>query len=191
MRNSIRPQVSVFIATSLDGFISRTDGRIDWLEAQNGRVPPGEDCGYGAFYSRVDVLVLGRASFEKVLSFPEWPYGPKPVVVLSSRPEQVEVPDFLRGTVSVTDESPSGLLERLSTEGFKHVYLDGGRTIQSFLSEGLVDHLTVTLIPVLLGSGRPLFGPLPQDMGLKLCSTQSYPFGFVQLSYEPEKQLKN
>ncbi len=174
---------------SLDGFIAREDGGIDWLEAYNGRLPQGEDCGYGAFFSQVDVLVLGRASFEKVLGFPEWPFGTKPVVVMSSRPTQVAIPESLRASVSVTAERPQVLLERLSKEGFSHVYLDGGKTIQSFLREGLVDQLIVTVIPVLIGKGRPLFGELPRDQGLKLCRSRSYEFGFVQLTYEPERPI--
>lgn len=180
----MRPRVRVFIATSLDGFIARDDGRIDWLEQANRLVPPGEDCGFGAFFSETDVLVLGRKSFETVLGFREWPYGKKPVVVVSSRPESVRIPEPLRTTVSVTSEGPQALVARLAELGFTQLYLDGGSLIRSFLAEDLIDELTVTQIPVLIGSGRPLFGGTHADFWLNLKTVRPYEFGFVQLRYE-------
>ena len=174
-------QCSVYIATSLDGFISRTDGSIDWLNKVNGAVPEGEDCGYAAFMSSVDVLVMGRNTFEQVLTFDHWPYEGRRVVVLTSRP--LTVPTSLASTVVVSTESPRSLVKRLSSEGAKHLYVDGGRTIQGFLAAGLIDHLTITVIPVLLGSGRPLFGSLDRDRKLTLVSSKAYAFGFVQTTY--------
>jgi dihydrofolate reductase len=177
----MRPQVSVFIATSLDGFIAREDGAIDWLEAANATVPPGEDCGYAAFAASVDGLVMGRHSFETVLGFAPWPYGDKRLVVLSRGP--VAIPEALAGTVTASSEAPEALVERLGAEGVRHVYVDGGITIQRFMAAGLVDEITVTLIPILLGAGRPLFGPLPGDRNLTLLGSRQYDFGFVQLHY--------
>lgn len=174
-------KASVFIATSLDGFISRKDGSIDWLNEANQLVTAGEDCGYKVFSESVDVLVMGRHTFDLVRTFDAWPYGDKRVVVLSSR--AVEIPDDWRKTVSSSSEAPDVLLQRLETEGFRHVYVDGGITIQRFLAAGLINELTVTLIPVLLGEGRPLFGPLEKDVKLKLVQSKVYEFGFVQLTY--------
>lgn len=176
-------RASVFIATSLDGFISRPDGSIDWLLEANKLAPEGEDCGYGAFSASVDVLVMGRSTFEQVVTFDPWPYADKRVVVLSRGP--VAIPDRLAPTVSCSSEAPRALLERLALEGHRHAYIDGGVTIQRFLAEGLVDELTITVIPVLIGRGRPLFGPLPADLELSLVRCKSHDFGFVQMVYRP------
>ena len=172
---------SVFIATSLDGFISRSDGSIDWLNEANTVVPAGEDCGYAQFMSTVDALVMGRNTFEQVLSFEEWPYGSKPVVVLSRHLRSL--PKHLPPTVSLSAEAPAALVARLLTEGLRHLYIDGGLTIQSFLTENLIDEMTITTIPVLLGSGKSLFGPLQRDVQLKLLSSKAFEFGFVQSKY--------
>lgn len=172
---------SVFIATSLDGFIARSDGRIDWLNDANALVPPGEDCGFAEFLSSVDALVMGRNTFEQVLSFPEWPYGSKPVVVLSHSLRSL--PAQAPATVILSAESPAALAERLSAEGLRHLYVDGGGTIQSFLMANLIDAITITVIPVLLGSGKPLFGPLQSDVHLQLLTNRAYDCGFVQSTY--------
>jgi len=174
-------RASVFIATSLDGFISRQDGSIDWLNEANGSVTPGEDCGYKAFADGVDVLVMGRHTFDLVRTFDAWPYGEKRVVVLSS--QAVDIPKDWSSTVSHSSEAPEVLLRRLESEGFKHAYIDGGITIQRFLRAGLIDEITITLIPMLLGAGRPLFGALEKDLKLKLLRTKAYEFGFVQVTY--------
>ncbi|MEZ4299054.1 MAG: dihydrofolate reductase family protein [Polyangiaceae bacterium] len=174
-------RASVFIATSLDGFIARDNGGIDWLDQANGTVTPGEDCGYKAFISSVDVLVMGRGSFEKVLTLGPWFYGELRVVVLSRT--GVEIPEALAKSVSVSGEAPRALMERLAAEGARHVYVDGGLVIQSFLREGLIDEMIVTTIPVLIGSGKRLFGELPGDVWLSHRSTIAYSFGFVQSKY--------
>lgn len=173
-----------FIATSADGYIARDDGSIDWLLTQQARVPEGEDCGYAAFIAGVGALVMGRASYEQVLGFAEWPYGSLPVVVLSRR--GVAVPAALQGRVQISHEAPLALLQRLHAQGVPAVYVDGGLTLQSFLREGLLDELTVTTVPVLLSRGRPLFGPLPQNLGLVLRRVQHWPFGFVQCTWVPQ-----
>lgn len=172
---------SVFIATSLDGYIAREDGDIGWLDRANANIPEGEDCGYNDFISSVDVLVMGRNTFEKVLSFNEWAYGSKPVVVL--RRGQVSIPPSISATVSASSEHPRELVDRLANEGATHLYIDGGLVIQSFLREGLIDEITITVIPVLLGSGKPLFGCLDNDIELTHIATKTYEFGFVQTKY--------
>lgn len=174
-------KASVFVATSLDGFIARPDGSIDWLNEANAVVPRGEDCGYAEFIESVDVLVMGRNTFETVLTFDEWPYGDTRVVVLSSRP--LSIPAMLPATVSASSESPNMLVERLAAEGARHLYVDGGITIQRFLAAGLIDDITITLIPVLLGRGRPLFGPMENDITLAHAATRTFDFGFVQVKY--------
>ena len=180
------PECNVFIATSLDGFISRPDGSIDWLDEANALVPAGEDCGYGQFMAGIDVLVMGRNTFEQVLTFGEWPYGATPVIVLSR--SLTSLPAHLPGTVSLSAEEPAQLVQRLSAAGLEHLYIDGGLTIQSFLAAGLIDEITITLIPILLGSGKPLFGPLSGDVHLELVSSRAYDFGFVQNRYRVVKK---
>lgn len=177
----MKPKVSVFIATSLDGYIARKDGDIEWLNEANASVPKGEDCGYGALMQSVDTLVMGRNSYEKVRSFGCWPYGNTPVIVLSSNP--IEFPEGSPKTIQHSSEHPRALCERFSRDGVKHVYIDGGITIQRFLSAGLVDELTITVIPVLLGDGIPLFGPMASDVALTFIGAKAYDFGFVQLRY--------
>ncbi|MCK6550715.1 dihydrofolate reductase family protein [Myxococcota bacterium] len=173
----------MFIATSLDGFIARTDGRLDWLDRANTRISNPDELGYPAFMETVDVLVMGRLTYETVLGFGgEWPYGDKRIVVLSSRP--VEIAGQLAKTVSCSSETPSELLRRLGAEGARRIYLDGGVTIQRFLAAGLVDDLTITIIPVLLGEGRRLFSSLPGDVLLELTDARAFDGGFAQLRYQ-------
>lgn len=172
---------SVFIATSLDGFIARDDGSIDWLMAANASIPEGEDCGYAAFMSSVDVLIMGRHTYDQVAGFEPWPYEGKRVVVLTAR----EV-DFRQGPniqLEKSSEAPQELLKRLSAEGCQHAYVDGGKVIQSFLSSSLIDRLTITTVPVLIGKGRPLFGSVSNDVKLKLAHSKAYEFGFIQTTY--------
>ena len=172
---------SVFIATSLDGFISRDDGCIDWLIKANALVRPGEDGGYKSFISTVDGLIMGRNSYEKVLSFDEWPYRNIPVVVLSS--QTITIPEQLRPFVSSSAETPTALVQRLSKQETKHLYIDGGMTIQGFLANNLINEMTIILVPVLLGSGRSLFGSLKQDIELQHLATRTIDGGFVQIKY--------
>lgn len=173
---------SVFIATSLDGFIARNSGSIDWLEKANESVAPGEDCGYSKFMADVDALVMGRNTFEQVLTFDPWPYDSIPVVAVLSK-RGIALPSGLPPGVSVTNEAPRTLVERLTEQGARKIYVDGGLAIQSFLATGLIDDITITVIPVLLGSGKPLFGPLPADVRLAHENTTVFEFGFVQSRY--------
>ena len=174
-------RATVFIGTSLDGFIAREDGGIDWL-IDDEYSAPGEDYGYAPFFETVDALVLGRNSYELVRTFPEWPYGTKPVVVLTSRP--LEIPDELRETVSTLGGAPQAIVAALEERGIEHIYLDGGMTVQRFLAEGLVQRMIITRVPVLIGRGIPLFGDLPHDVKLRHVRTQTYPTGLVQSEYE-------
>lgn len=171
---------SVFIATSLDGYIARSDGSLDWLPGSDGK-GGGEDYGFGAFFASIDTLVMGRKTYELARSFDEWPYQGKNVVVLSSG--FVQMPVEIGAGVTGTSASPAQLLQHLAAQGARHVYVDGGRAIQSFLRDNLIHELTITRIPVLIGVGIPLFGPLPHDVALQHMETKAYESGFVQSRY--------
>jgi dihydrofolate reductase len=177
---STKLKVSVFIATSVDDFIARPDGDVAWLH-ETEPLPDGDDAGFGNFFDSIDTLVMGRGSFEKVLEFDDWPYGTKPVIVLSR--SLTEVPEKLRDRVRIDASTPAELVEKLSQDGYQHIYLDGGRVIQSFLRDGLVDEITLTTIPVLIGEGIALFGSLARDIKLRLLETRSWKNGFVQSKY--------
>ena len=172
-----RPHCLVFIATSADGFVAREDGRIDWLLAANRRVPLPEDCGYAASMKDIDGIVMGRASYEQVAAFDAWPFGDLPVTVMCRRGPQARP---TAGRVTWCADAPAALLTRLYMQGHRRLHIDGGRLIQSFLREGLIDEMTITTLPCLLGSGRRLFGPLDSDVALFHVATRSWPFGFVQ-----------
>lgn len=168
-------KASVFIATSLDGFIARENGSFDWLPTDP------EPHGYDEFMATVDALVIGRNTFEVAAAFDPWPYGTKPVIVLSSNPSDWKAPEgavceFLSG-------SPQEIVDRLTQRGMSHLYIDGGITIQRFLEAGLIQRLIITRVPVLLGSGIPLFGPLSRDVRPRHVSTRTYPSGLVQSEY--------
>jgi dihydrofolate reductase len=181
----VKIKTCVFVATSLDGFIAREDDALDWLEAANKKIPKEEDLGYREFFDSVDVLILGRITFEKALTFSEWSYSEKRVIVLSSR--QIQIPTVLQRTVSVLALSPVELIDKLSLEGVEKVYVDGGKTIQRFLSANLIDEITITIIPVLIGKGKPLFSSVEKDIELDLISSKAYDFGFVQNKYRIRK----
>ena len=174
-------KASVYIATSLDGFIARENGDLDWLDAANANIPEGEDCGFFQFMESVDILLMGRKTYEKVLSFGMWPYGSTPVVVMSTN--KIEFQNDLNQYVSCSSESPKELCERLANEGAKRLYIDGGKTIQSFLAENLITDLTITVIPVIIGQGIPLFKNLKKDIALEHVATRTFDFGFVQSTY--------
>jgi dihydrofolate reductase len=169
-------KASVFIATSLDGFIARENGAFDWLPTDP------EPHGYDEFIASVDALVMGSKTFETVLAFIDtWPYGTKPVIVLTSRPSEWKAPEgaiceFMSG-------SPREIVDRLTERGMNHLYIDGGVTIQRFLEAGLIQRMIITRVPVLLGSGIPLFGPLSRDVRVNHVATRSYPSGLVQSEY--------
>ena len=171
------PEAAVFIATSLDGFIAREDGALDWLPQPSAE----DDYGYTDFMASVDALVMGRKTFETVLTFGVWPYGKRRVVVLSSGAPAV--PEARRSSVEVLALEPADLLRRLGDDGVRRVYVDGGQTIQRFLRVGLIGELVLTRVPVLIGSGIPLFGELAEDVALEHVATQAFPNGLVQSRY--------
>jgi dihydrofolate reductase len=174
-------KASVFIGTSLDGFIARANGDLDFL-------PPGggEPHGYDEFMATVDALVIGRKTFETVLSFDTWPYGEKPVVVLSTSP-LAPVP---RGAVvKHMSGAPADIVSQLAARGIQHIYVDGGMTIQQFLQAGLIQRLIITRVPVLIGTGIPLFGALRRDIALRHVATRQYASGLVQSEYAVTPQL--
>lgn len=177
----MKPRVSAFIATSLDGFIARSDGSIDWLTRANAVLRGEEDSGYHEFMATVDAVVMGRNTFEQVMQFNSWPYDKKRVVVLSRQP--LHFPESLSSNVLHSSDSPQTLVEHFASANVRHLYVDGGKTIQSFLNAKVVTDLTITLIPVILGQGRALFGPLESDVPLIHTETRTFSFGFVQLRY--------
>jgi len=167
-------KVSVFCGVSVDGFLARRDDTLDFLPADG-----GEPHGYDEFMAGVDTIVIGRRTFEVVLSFGEWVYPPdKRVVVLTHRPIETAHPvELLSGT-------PAEVVARLEASGTRSVYVDGGVTIQDFLRAGLVHRLIVTRVPVLIGDGIPLFGPLAHDVRLRHVATRTFASGLVQSEYE-------
>lgn len=171
----------VFCGVSLDGFIARGDGGIDWLDEMRKRFPPGEDAGFSAFYEYVDAIVMGRGSYDSVASFPEWPYDRR-VIVLSRSKIEVDRPQ-----VEVSAEEPRELVERLRAEGLSKVYVDGGRVIHSFLRDGLIDEITLTILPIVIGGGRPWTGALPSDIRLALMDSRTFAFGAVQVRYRVDR----
>lgn len=173
-------KISIYIATSLDGFIARPNGDIEWLFYFNDPNDK-EDYGYAEFMESVDCLVMGRNTLEKVLTFPDWPYE-KPVIVISNTLKSI--PEKCQGKIEIFSGSIPDLVTKLQEEKREHIYIDGGKTIQTFLAGGYVSDLTLTRIPILIGSGIPLFGSISKDIKLKHISTKSFPSGFVQSKYE-------
>lgn len=171
-------QLSVFIAASLDGYIARPDGGLDWLLDSRYNIT-GEDFGFSEFNRDVDVLVMGRATYDKVRTFDVWPYPKKRVIVVTRKTP--EKPDE---RVEFSALAPAELAVMFRDEGCRKIYLDGGRLIQAFLREKLVTDMTITSIPILLGAGIPLFGSLSFDVHLALTKTKTWPNGFVQSRYE-------
>jgi dihydrofolate reductase len=168
-------KASVFIGTSVDGFMARLNGDLDFLPAGG-----GEPHGYREFMETVDALLIGRKTYETVLAFETWPYAEKPVYVLSTRPLAPAPPDAV---VEHMSGDPAEIVSQLETRGIKHVYVDGGITIQGFLQAGLIQRLIITRVPVLIGDGVSLFGPLPHDVRLEHVATRDYPSGLVQTEY--------
>ena len=167
-------KASVFVGMSVDGFIARANGDLDFL-------PPGggEPHGYDEFIASVDVLVIGRKTFETVLTFDTWPYA-KPVFVLSTRP--LATPP-VGAVVERMSGAPAEIVSQLAARGIRHIYVDGGITIQRFLQAGLIQRLIITRVPVLIGTGIPLFGAIPRDIVLRHVATRQYASGLVQSEY--------
>lgn len=189
----MRIRASVYIAVSIDGFISRRNGAIDFLDEFHARLPPlhasdnivGDeiDFGYESFMKDIDHIIMGRETFAKVLSFPSWPYD-KSVSVLSES-SALQIPSALRDRVMQRSGPPATILEELSECGVKHVYVDGGNTIQRFINANCVDNLIISTVPVIIGSGRRLFGDVleVEDQWLELDYCKKYRGGLTQSKY--------
>jgi dihydrofolate reductase len=170
-------KATVFVGTSVDGFIARPNGDLDWLPHD------AEEHGYEAFLASVDALVIGRHTYETVLGFDAWPYGSKPVYVLSSA--SLRAPPSGAGVQHLSGD-PLAIVRQLTANGVQHAYIDGGITVQRFLRAGLIQRLIITRVPVLLGTGIPLFGPTNKDIRLRHVGTRQFPSGLVQSEYEVE-----
>ena len=166
---------TVFVGTSLDGFIARKDGSFDFLPTDP------EPHGFEEFLASVDALVMGRNTWDVVRAFDGWPYGEKRVVVLSSRPLDLSK---AKGRAEQMSGEPADIAAALAAQGAHHLYVDGGITVQRFLRAGLIRRIIVTRVPVLIGEGIPLFGALSRDVRLKHVATRSFPSGLVQSEYE-------
>jgi dihydrofolate reductase len=173
---------SVFLGMSVDGFIARLDGDLSWLtgDAEVGGAPDdgaGGDFGFSEFVSGIDALVMGRGTYDVIAPMDEWPYQGKPVHVLSTTltpgadPRITVHPSF--------DEAVTAL----TAAGYRRVYVDGGRTVHAFLRAGLIADLTLSRVPVLIGTGHTPFGELPADVPLEHVRTQTFPGGMVQTTY--------
>ena len=173
------PSAHVFIASSLDGYIARRDDDIEWLT----RYPTlGEDHGYNAHIAAMDGIIMGRGTYEKMLSFDDW-YYKKPVLVLSHSLDPASVPSRIRDSVDIIASGPAEAMAAAAGRGWPKVYADGGKLIQSFLRAGLIDDMIISTIPLLLGDGIPLFGPLDRDVALEHLGTKAFPSGLVQSHY--------
>lgn len=172
----------VYIATSLDGYIATENGGLDWLH--NLPNPDNSDYGFAQFMSGIDALVMGRNTFDAVLKFEDWPYT-KPVFVLSKSLE--ELPAHLAAKAEIMRGDVRQVVMTLHKRGFMHLYIDGGRTISAFIEHQLIDQLTVTAIPVLLGSGIPLFSKSNQTLQLIHLSTEVLSGGLVKTRYQCAK----
>lgn len=168
----------VFIGVSVDGFIAKPDGDLDWL---TGRGLDMAETGYDEFTAEIDGLIMGRVSYETVLAFDQWPYD-KPVFVISST-----LTESGRDDVEVYPDIES-VLSAFSSRGFSNAYVDGGNTIQSFLRAGLIDTITLSYAPVLIGGGARLFGTLTKDIELEVISSRTLPADFVQTKYRVVRQ---
>jgi dihydrofolate reductase len=169
-----RPRCSVFIATSLDGYIARPDGTFDFLSVVERE---GEDYGFADFFATIDALVIGRNTYETALAFPEWPYAGKRCIVLTHRETpSVHGEQFFAG-------EPEALLEQLALAGAQRLYVDGGAVIRAFLAGNLIDDMTLSVVPTLLGRGISLFGQEVPEQRLSLETCKAYESGLVQLCY--------
>ena len=168
----------VYIATSLDGFIATIDGGLDWLdEIPN---PAQSDFGYAEFIAGIDAIVMGRNTFETVLTFGVWPYD-VPVFVLSN--SLSTIPERLLGKVEIVSGDLRKLVEQLNEMEYRNLYIDGGKTIQSFLEDDLIDEMIITRVPVLLGDGIPLFGKLTEQRKFDHQGTETFNNVLVKSHY--------
>ncbi|WP_298248407.1 dihydrofolate reductase family protein [uncultured Christiangramia sp.] len=171
---------SVFIATSLDGYIADKNGEIEWLNYIPN--PDNDDMGYLDFKKRIDAIIMGRKTFETVIGFDiDWPYD-KPVFVLSEKLN--ELPETYKGKVFLIKGTLNEVLEQIHKKGFYRLYIDGGTTIRNFLKQDLIDEIILTTIPILLGGGHSLFTELTKELKFKLNGSKTYLNQIVQTHYE-------
>lgn len=175
------PECAVFVGVSLDGFIARPNGDLDWLMGEGGG--DSAEYGYNEFIAAIDAIVMGRRTFEKVLTLGKWYYGDKRVIVMSHQPIDVSVVQAREGVVEQMAGAPSEIVSKLAASGASRLYIDGGITIQQFLRAGLIHRLIISRLPVLIGQGIPLFGSLSRDVLLRHIRTLTYPGGMVQSKY--------
>jgi dihydrofolate reductase len=168
------PRLSVFVAATLDGYIADVGGSLDWLHAA---AVEGEDFGYDELLSTVDALAMGRGTYDYIAHLDPLPFGDRPTYVFTHREAAS------RAGVTFWASSPEEAVREWSHRGYGRVYVDGGKLISSFLDVGLIDDLTVTVVPLLLGEGMPLFSPSPRVTPLELESVRGYPSGMAQLRY--------
>jgi dihydrofolate reductase len=173
----------VYIATSIDGYIAKKDGGLDWLnEVPN---PDGSDFGFGDFMDSIDAIIMGRNTFEIVLSFGEWPYT-KPVFVLSNTLKNV--PANLKDKAEVLTGTPNSIIKEMHSRKFFNLYIDGGKTIQEFLKQDLIDEMIITRIPRILGEGIPLFGKSTKEQKFEHIKTEIFNNSLVKSHYKRLKQ---
>ena len=170
----MRSLISVYIAASLDGYIARRDGQLDWLHAA---ADAEEDYGYDAFVAGVDAFAMGRGTYDHIASIDPLPFGGKPVYVFTHRAPAA------REGVTFWEADPIETLDHWSERAYERVYVDGGVLIDAFLRAGLVDEMTVTVAPLLLGDGIPLFHSGFEETALRLDGVDAFPSGMVQLRY--------
>lgn len=187
----MRSKVIVYVAASLDGYIARSDGSIDWLDIAGPAEAERSMSDFVELLANVDCLVVGRKTFDMVKRFCPWPYGALPVVVLSTT--LGEAPQIEGANIRIRSAQPTDLLRELEGEGLTRIYIDGGVTIHGFLREGLVERITVATVPILLGTGRPLFPEIGFVTNLKLESSVVLESGIVKSAYRclPEAQMEN
>lgn len=173
----------VFIGTSLDGFIARSNDDIAWLTDYP---TLGEDHGFPAHMARVDGVIMGRGTYNVIKDMRPWYYS-KPVVVLSRSLRQTDIPAEISDRVELLNVSPEAAMRILQDRGWQAVYVDGGTVIQSFLRAGLIEDMVISRIPVLIGEGIPLFGRLEGDLMLEHEQTRSFPSGMVQSRYRVKR----
>lgn len=172
-------KLSGFLALTPDGYIAGKDGSIDYLDRfQDGT----EDAGYGQYFLSIDAILMGRETFETVCKFPEWPYSPKPVYVLSTR--EVHIPERLSERAFKIKGKPEEVIQKLIDYGYEHIYVDGGKTISSFIRSKLLNEITISFLPLLLGDGIPLFSDLGGEIQMELLSSKQFQSGIVQNIYK-------
>jgi dihydrofolate reductase len=173
----------VYIATSLDGFIADKHGGLDWLHAVPN--PDGLDFGWSEFLAGIDAIVMGRTTFETVCSFDvDWPY-PVPVFVLSN--SLTEIPPSHADKAQLVSGDLASLVAMLNGRGFQQLYIDGGKTVQSFMAADLIDELIITRLPIVLGGGAPLFAELASAQNFEHLSTQVLLDAMVKSHYRRKR----